>query len=178
MACAFAAGVLVLGAAQGPALADIKPVTGHDPATWIAEVETNSANDLHCLATAIYFEARGEPVDGQAGVAEVILNRVSSKRFPDTVCDVVYQGARAGTRACQFSFACDGKPETVTNKPAWQRARALARAIMEGRTRHVTDQALYFHADYVAPSWARRMVRTTQIGRHIFYREPDRTALR
>jgi spore germination cell wall hydrolase CwlJ-like protein len=124
--------------------------------------------EWRCLAEALYFEARGEGVDGQLAVAEVILNRVDSARYPDSVCDVVTQGA--DNRGCQFSYMCDGLPERVRNGRAFERIGKLAWLMLSGKPRTLTDEALYFHATHVNPSWSRVFVRTTRIGGHIFYR--------
>ena len=122
-----------------------------------------------CLAEAIYFEARGETVDGQVAVAEVILNRVDSARYPDTVCNVVEQGT--GRRhACQFSYTCDGIPERVTEPGAWDRAGKIARLMLDGAPRTLTAEATHYHADYVAPRWSKVYPRTARVGSHIFYR--------
>jgi hypothetical protein len=144
----------------------------------LAHVERMAAPDggkeWRCLARAIYFEARGEPIEGQIAVAEVILNRRDDPRFPKTVCGVVDQGAkRAG---CQFSFMCDGRPEKVRDREAYALAGNIAHLMLEGRPRVITGAATHFHTNYVRPSWARRMVKTTRVGAHLFYRERVRTA--
>ncbi len=133
--------------------------------------------EWRCLAKAIYFESRGEPLKGQVAVAEVILNRRDDPRFPESVCDVVGQGAHR-RNACQFSFMCDGKPERIRDAEAWRKAGAIAHLLIEGRPRTVTGGATYFHTDYVNPGWARRMTRTTRVGAHLFYRDRLRTAAR
>lgn len=127
------------------------------------------STELECLAEAMYFEARGEGVEGQLAVAEVILNRVDSGRYPDTVCEVVEQGAGNGG-GCQFSYNCDGLKNRVSNRRVYDRIGKIAWLMLEGRPRTLTDDALYFHSTAVSPSWSRKFVRTTQIGRHIFYR--------
>lgn len=125
---------------------------------------------LHCLTEAIYFEARGEPGRGQQAVAEVILNRVDSRRYPNTVCEVVNQGT--GRRhACQFSYTCDGKAETVTEPRAWTRAEQIAKRMLAGAPRSLTADATHYHATYVSPHWAHVYPRTAQVGTHIFYRQ-------
>src|SRR5690606_14933925 len=129
-----------------------------------------------CLAEAMYFEARGEGLAGQIAVAEVVLNRVDSARYPDTVCDVVSQGTGNG-RSCQFSYNCDGLSNTVGNKPVWNRIGKIAWLMLQGRPRTLTDEALYFHNTSVSPSWSRKFVRTTKIGRHIFYRPEVRLSM-
>ena len=128
-----------------------------------------------CLAKAIYFESRGEPLEGQVAVAEVILNRVSDRRFPDTVCAVTTQGAGSG-RGCQFSYACDGHSDTMKSSLARDRSEKLASVMLAGRARALTDGATYFHTRSVRPGWSRRMTRTTTIGHHIFYRPAVRVA--
>ncbi|KIT17200.1 cell wall hydrolase [Jannaschia aquimarina] len=126
--------------------------------------------EWRCLTEAIYFEARGEPVPGQVAVAEVILNRVDSQRYPDTICKVVNQGT-GRLHACQFSYTCDGIPEQVTEKRAWDRAGKIARAMIDGAPRSLTADATHYHADYVDPYWAKVYPRTAQVGTHIFYKQ-------
>ena len=124
-----------------------------------------------CLAEAVYFEARGESLEGQIAVAEVILNRVDSRKYPDTVCEVVQQGAETDSGGgCQFSYNCDGKSNAISEQPAYARAGKVAWMMLEGRPRRLTEEALFYHADYVSPSWARAFIRTAVIGQHIFYR--------
>ncbi len=130
-----------------------------------------------CLTEALYFEARGETLKGQLAVAEVILNRVDSRRYPDTVCGVISQGAKR-MNACQFSFKCDGHPEKFSERTAYERVGKIARLMLEGRERLLTDGATHYHTRHVSPSWARRLTKTAQIGVHLFYRKPSRTASR
>ncbi|MSU90101.1 cell wall hydrolase [Rhodobacteraceae bacterium 2CG4] len=128
-----------------------------------------------CLTEALYFEARGESLKGQLAVAEVILNRVDSRRYPDSVCGVISQGEQRRD-ACQFSFRCDGKPETFSEKRAYERVGKIARLMLDGRDRALTSGATHYHTTAVKPSWARRLTRTAQIGRHLFYRLPVQQA--
>lgn len=121
-----------------------------------------------CLATAIYHEARGESIRGQFAVAEVVLNRKENARFPQTVCGVVNQ---KGGGSCQFSFTCDGKPDTASEKAAWVDAGKIARLMLDGAPRALTLGATYFHTVGVRPSWSRRFDRTAAIGAHMFYRQ-------
>ena len=130
-----------------------------------------------CLAVAIYHEARGEPLAGQIGVAEVILNRVDSRNYPNTVCGVTNQGVSRG-RSCQFSYACDGRSDAMAQAAPRARAEKLAAIMLAGRPRTVTDGATHFHATGVNPSWARKMTRTASIGHHRFYRSGTRVAQR
>lgn len=129
--------------------------------------------ELKCLAEALYFEARGEPTAGQRAVAEVILNRRDSAQFPGTVCAVVTQGGRGG---CQFSYHCSGRSRAIRERAAYARVHQVAVAALSGAPRDLTGGATYFHTPAVSPSWSRRFVRTTQIGRHIFYRPHQRLA--
>ena len=123
-----------------------------------------------CLAEGIYFEARGEPEEGQAAVAQVILNRVRNPAYPDTICGVVYQDKRHRNR-CQFSFACDGRSEVISERFQWDEARRIAAAVTVGRIwiPEVGDST-HYHAGYVRPGWGRRMIKVDRIGEHIFYR--------
>jgi len=123
-----------------------------------------------CLAEGIYFEARGEPQSGQAAVAQVILNRVRNPAYPNTVCGVVYQNEARRNR-CQFSFACDGRPERIRSQSAWKAAQRIALDVSEGRTwlEEVGDST-HYHANYVRPRWGKRMSKLDRIGAHIFYR--------
>ena len=124
-----------------------------------------------CLSEARYFEARGEDLWGQMAVAEVILNRADSSRFPDNVCAVVRDGTGRRHR-CQFSYYCDGKVEAIGNPTAYERIKKIAAMMIEGRARVLTGGAVFYHTDAVAPSWMHAMEQTTVIGDHIFYRHP------
>lgn len=122
-----------------------------------------------CLTEALYFEARGENIVGQVAVAEVILNRVDTDRYPDTVCGVVRQG-EARQNACQFSFACDGKAEIIGNREAFEELGKVAWVMLQGKPRILTGKATHYHNTSVKPRWAKKLVRTARIGAHIFYR--------
>lgn len=128
-----------------------------------ARVETDS-EEQDCLASAVYFEARGEPLKGQLAVADVVLNRVRSAEYPDTICEVVEQ-------PWQFSFvnATGSIPEADRSSQAWRKAVAIARIALAGTARAVGRGVLWYHADYVAPSWGSRLARQDRIGLHIFY---------
>jgi spore germination cell wall hydrolase CwlJ-like protein len=147
-----------------------------DLATLMAKPGPKSSPELDCLARTIYFEARGEPLRGQAAVAEVVLNRVEAAGFPDTVCGVVRQGAEGGQAGCQFSYACDGQADRISDAVAFDLARRIAAAVIGGAPRTLTDGATYFHSRAVRPAWSRRFERTAVIGAQYFYREPLRTA--
>ncbi len=128
------------------------------------------AKEQKCLAEAIYFEARSEPAQGQAAVAQVVLNRVKSGLYPTTVCGVVYQN-RHRYMACQFSFACEGKSLRVTETASWRQAVDIAKAVTTGKTYLAgVGTATHYHANYVSPTWSRRLKRTDKIGTHIFYK--------
>jgi spore germination cell wall hydrolase CwlJ-like protein len=129
-----------------------------------------------CLAEAIYFEARSEPKKGQLAVGRVVQNRAESGDYPVTICGVVYQGSKRKT-GCQFSFTCDGVPETIAEKKAWRGAKARAKELMacDETCRRTSDwrgdlwTSTHYHADYVSPRWAKKLKRTGTVGRHIFY---------
>jgi spore germination cell wall hydrolase CwlJ-like protein len=145
----------VAAAAQQPAsLSDMV-------ATYAAGV-AQDAEQL-CLAKAVYFEARGESLEGQLAVAEVVLNRAASGLYPGTLCKVVTQPA-------QFSFIRAGRfPAVRMNDECWRKAQAIADIARKGLVRQMSANVLWYHASYVAPSWGRRLTRSAKIGAHIFY---------
>lgn len=148
---------------------------GRGPATYnasaiAAQPPAQGDTQWQCLTEAVYFEARGEPMEGQIAVAEVILNRVDAGNYPSDICGVVNQGT-GRLHACQFSYTCDGIPEQVTEPDAWQLAGKIARRLIDGAPRRLTQDATHYHADYVAPSWAQVYPQTAQVGRHLFYRQ-------
>ena len=127
---------------------------------------TNAPLDeqTNCLATAVYFEARGESAEGQLAVARVVMNRAASGRYPPDWCSVVKQPA-------QFSFVRHGEfPYADTNSAAWQKAEAVAELAAANVVPSVSNDVLWYHADYVAPTWRRSLQEVQQIGAHIFYR--------
>jgi len=128
-----------------------------------AEEEDQDALDpeLKCLATAVYFESKGEPLEGQLAVAQVIINRVQSQRFADSICGVVNQPN-------QFSFSKTGKIREHSS--SWKTAIAIARIANSQSWAEITPDALFFHANYVSPSWRHGRERISQIGAHVFYR--------
>ncbi len=127
-------------------------------------------SEKRCLAQAIYFEARSEPEAGQAAVAQVILNRMTSGLYPSTICGVVFQN-RSRYHACQFSFACEGRSLRIREAEAWTQATRVADDVLAGKT-WLSDigAATHYHANYVRPRWARSLKKTDVIGKHIFYR--------
>lgn len=121
-------------------------------------------DETNCLATAVYFEARGESLEGQMAVARVVMNRATSGRYPSDWCGVVKQPA-------QFSFVRHGEfPAVDTNSAAWQKAEAIAELAAANIVPSVSSDVLWYHADYVAPNWRHSLQEVQQIGAHIFYR--------
>jgi spore germination cell wall hydrolase CwlJ-like protein len=156
----------------------IGPAQGEDERPDYAALIDQGKMDREkrCLAEAVYFESRSEPEQGQAAVAQVVLNRVSSGLYPSTVCGVVYQN-RHHYHRCQFSFACEGRSLRITERESWAIAVRVASEVMDGRT-YVSDvgRSTHYHANYVKPRWARHLKRMERIGHHIFYRlKPGQT---
>jgi spore germination cell wall hydrolase CwlJ-like protein len=128
------------------------------------------AKQEKCLADAVYFEARGEAVRGQIAVAQVVMNRVFSGFYPNTVCGVVYQNSHRHL-ACQFTFACDGIRDAVTEPDMWERARKIARETLDGRLwLPEVGKSTHYHAYWVHPSWVHEMKKMYKFGVHTFYR--------
>ena len=128
------------------------------------------AETLMCLALNVYHEARSQPLIEQVAVAQVVLNRVYSPRFPDTVCSVVYHNKYPNQlHKCQFSWFCDGKSDIPQDTAAWTQANQVASLVLSVDFPDLVDNATHYHADYVSPSWAKAQTPVAQIGRHIFY---------
>lgn len=130
--------------------------------------------ERECLAQAIYHEARGESEAGQLAVANVIVNRARSGKFPSTLCGVIYQNADKGRYRCQFTFACDGRNDVPGERRAWIRSAALASSVYaEFATGEIVGavpvSTLYYHTTAVNPSWASTYNAVARIGSHIFY---------
>lgn len=125
---------------------------------------------FRCLTQALYFEARGETVKGQFAVAEVIMNRVASKRFPNSACSVVNQGTGRKFQ-CQFTYTCDGHKEVISERGAYERVAKVARLVMDGNATDLTEGATYYHTTAVRPRWSRSFTETARIGVHKFYRD-------
>lgn len=134
------------------------------PAIAVTPVEPR---DLECLSAAVYYEARGEALSGQAAVAQVVLNRVGKPAFADSVCGVVYQGAR--THRCQFSFACHGEMRRRHDAAAWSQARLVAARALSGYVMPEVSRATYFHVASLGRVWGPRMAPVAHVGHHIFY---------
>ena len=140
------------------------------PADRLGLSGTSRAKAEKCLANAVYFESRGEVVRGQIAVAQVVMNRVFTPYYPKTVCDVVYQNAHRHN-SCQFTFACDGIPDVVTEPDAWQRAKRIAADMLDGKLwMPEVAKSTHYHAYWVRPSWAGEMRRILKLGVHTFYR--------
>lgn len=137
-------------------------------------------DDLHCLATAMYYEARDQSKKGQLAVAMVILNRVHTKGFPNTICGVVRAGVYTKNghivlNHCAFSYNCDGLPEKPKNLEVWRQIKAYAWDIIHNQfyVKDPTKGALWYHAEWVRPEWAKEYKKTVKIGEHIFYARRD-----
>ena len=126
-----------------------------------------------CLALNVYFEARSQGIAEMIAVSEVVMNRVESPRYPNTVCEVVKQGRHVNGQpvknACQFSWYCNSLSDTPTNKRAWALSQEVARGVLLGRTEGSVGKAIYYHAEYVYPKWAKTRPIVGKIGVHIFY---------
>ncbi|MGN6571391.1 MAG: cell wall hydrolase [Pseudolabrys sp.] len=160
---------------EGKSIAAKGVVTGDDarPMSPAERLKLSGGARLRaekCLANAVYFESRDEPVRAQIAVAQVVLNRVFSPFYPKTVCDVVYQNADR-RNACQFTFACDGKPDVVTEPDAWERAKTIARDALDGKL-WIADVAksTHYHDWWARPNWIGEMRRMDRLGGLIFYR--------
>jgi spore germination cell wall hydrolase CwlJ-like protein len=159
----------------GETVAPKGEVTGEDkrpmsPADRLGLDEKGRAKAEKCLAEAVYFEARGEQVMGQIAVAQVILNRAFSGKYPSTVCGVVYQNAHRHL-ACQFTFACDGIRDVIREPDMWVRAKKIAAEMLDGKLwLPEVGKATHYHATYVHPGWVSEMKKMHKLGVHIFYR--------
>jgi len=151
------------------------------PAT--AEASTWKEQSIECLALNMYHEARDQGIAGKLAVSAVVLNRVGDKRFPNTICEVIKQGPTVESwkkngkiipvrHKCQFSWYCDGKSDKPKDKKEYKKTLDLSKMIMDNAVQviDITEGALFYHADYVTPSWARIKQKTTEIGDHIFYK--------
>jgi hypothetical protein len=150
-------------------------VTGEErrpksPAEQLGLIGPARAKAEKCLADAIYFESRGEVEKGQVAVAQVVINRAFSGYYPQNVCGVVYQNAHRHL-ACQFTFACDGIKDVVTEPDMWEQAKRIARDMLDGKLwLSEVGKATHYHAFWVRPNWIREMRKIQRIGVHTFYR--------
>ncbi len=166
---ALITGVALAGKAE-PLRVTITPAIIEFPELDVAE--------HHCMTEAIYWEARNQEISGKIAVGNVILNRVASDRFPDTICGVVHQGPMDGSpislHRCQFSYYCDGRSdapptENILEIQAWDFANIIAEALMYGEVDDITLGSTYYHADYVSPWWVEHYDEVIQVDSHIFY---------
>jgi hypothetical protein len=129
----------------------------------------SGGSEWACLTEALYFEARSESFDGISAVAEVVINRKNSSKFPNSICAVVSQGV-GGRPGCQFSYNCDGKPEVYQELKAYARVAKMAQLKLDGRLKKLTGGALFYHTTAVRPSWSKKFHRTVKVGVHVFYK--------
>jgi len=140
-------------------------------------------DESYCLAQNVYFEARNQPLAGQMAVISVTVNRMNDKRFPNTICGVVYEGPHRPSwkdntvmipvrHRCQFSWYCDGKSDRVHDMETFNRIFELTTGVVDGSytIADITEGATHYHADYVEPAWAKTKTKTIEIEDHIFYR--------
>jgi spore germination cell wall hydrolase CwlJ-like protein len=140
------------------------------PAERLALDEKARVKSEKCLAEAVYFESRGEAVRGQIAVAQVVMNRVFSGKYPDTVCGVVYQN-KYRHFACQFTFACDNNPDVIREPEMWERAKKISKAMLDGQIwLPEVGKSTHYHAYWVRPSWVAEMKKMYKFGVHTFYR--------
>ena len=131
---------------------------------------------VQCMALNVYYEARGSNLADKAAVADVVLNRVNDRRYPNTVCEVVKQGMKNADgsmkrNACQFSWYCDGKHDRPQDADRWVEAQSIAwNMVEENKFRGITEGSTHYHATYVNPRWAKTLQLVGRIGAHIFYR--------
>ena len=143
---------------------------------WVdSQPKVDGGAQWRCLSEALYFEARGESVKGQFAVAEVIMNRVKSGRYPGSLCAVINQGTGKKYQ-CQFTYTCDGYKEVIAEPRAFARAGKVARMTLDGAVPTLTDGATHYHTTAVSPRWSRVYTKTARIGDHLFYRHNWRTA--
>src|SRR6185503_5485458 len=148
------------------------PLQAANAYVFTARTPLDQMRSEDCLAQAVYYEAGRESEDGQRAVAQVVLNRVRHPSWPNSVCGVVYQGAMRPGGGCQFTFTCDGSLARMPVPALWARARSYAAEALAGRTFAGVGLSTFYHANYVFPRWAPRLVKTAVIGAHNFYRLP------
>jgi spore germination cell wall hydrolase CwlJ-like protein len=139
--------------------------------------ELDIREEIYCLARNIYFESRNQPQVGRVAVGQVTMNRVNSPKFPNTVCEVVkqaryYPSGGIDLHSCQFSWYCDGKSDAIRNQKAWDDSMYSALFVYSSDPLlDIVDGALWYHATYSSPAWAKHFEKTVQINEHIFYKE-------
>ena len=151
--------------------------------TILIEATADDRKSIDCLAKNIYWEASNEPLRGKKAVAQVTVNRTEDERFPDDICGVVYERDKVKVKGrmktiCQFSWTCmTAKNKTPRNEENWEEALRIAhKFVLDAHELPELDEALFYHADYVRPRWAKKMVKIEKIGAHIFYREKQKQA--
>ena len=170
VALVFSLAVLVIPSEAGnTASVIIVEVANHKGAERARRLDKD---ELDCMASNIYFEAATQSRIGKIAVAQVTMNRVNSKKFPNSVCGVVFQGPHnpKNPKACQFSWYCDGKPDVIRNKRTWRECIYVAKYVMLGGVPDITLSSTHYHAKYVNPWWAKKMRMTIAVEDHIFYR--------
>jgi spore germination cell wall hydrolase CwlJ-like protein len=154
--------------------AEIPLASGPNPAAAPFKFSGNASarsQALTCLASAVYYEAGNQDEDGERAVAQVVLNRVRHPAFPNSVCGVVYEGSTRAT-GCQFTFTCDGSLSRQPDADGWRRAYKIAEDALSGFVYAPVGWATHYHANYVLPTWASSMAKSTIVGAHLFYRWP------
>jgi len=151
--------------------------------------DTSPLKDAHCLAMNMYHEAKWEPIEGKIAVSYVVMNRVRSDMFPDSVCDVIFQGPRITSwknknvqipvkNMCQFSWYCDGKSDKPKDLAKYKECFKIATKVLSeygtDKENDPTNGSLWYHADYVDPDWNDIYYEEVTIGRHIFYSKNGR----
>ena len=152
-------------------LAALESYASFQPAHF--DLAEQNSKEFDCLSKAVFYEARSESTLGQIAVAEVVMNRVKDYRYPNTVCEVVFQGSER-TTGCQFSFTCDGAMDRFPAKGRlWRRSQTVAAHVMMNLNKPMTGSATHYHTNYVDPVWNKHLIHTNTIGTHIFYRFPQ-----
>jgi hypothetical protein len=164
----FVAELAMLPAAVAPSA----PLQGASGYAFVGRSPIDRMRAMDCLSQAIYYEARSESEAGQRAVAQVVLNRVRNPGWPNSVCGVVYQGPMRVGGGCQFTFTCDGSLMSAPGGIGWAQARRIAGEALAGRVFTPVGLSTHYHAQYVSPSWAPRLIPTAVIGLHDFYQMP------
>lgn len=138
-----------------------------EPAPRTVTVAVNP-KELHCLALSMYWEAKAEGARGMQAVGHVVMNRVAHKRFPNSACQVVYDGGEKPP--CQFSWYCDGKSDKPTEAGNWAEAQRIARLLLTDPPADITRGGLFFHATWMKNPWRIPRTKTVTIGKHVFYK--------
>ena len=158
---------------------EIAPPEPEPVVELVTEETFYSERDLECLALNSYYESRNQSVAGQIAVAQVVLNRVESRKFPDTICEVIYQGPTYTNwkgnempvrNRCHFSWWCDGKSDIPVDVRTYHKILDMLTELVYSDTIDITDGSTHYHADYVEPDWSKKLERTVTIDDHIFYR--------